>query len=134
MNKYLILVVVGISAMVMTGCHESLEERCAREAKDYTKKFCPALVAKDIIVDSMTFDASSHTLWYYYSLQNRLDNAEGISKSKVNLRKELLDGVKNATSMKTYKDEGYNFGYVYYSGSKPGIELLRVVFHPKDYK
>ena len=43
-------------ALVVTACQETLEERCEREAKEYTEKHCPTPIAKDIVMDSMTFD------------------------------------------------------------------------------
>ncbi len=134
MNKHLIYATLITVAMTMTGCHESLEKRCAREAREYTEKLCPAPVGKDIIVDSMGFDAKTRTVWYYYSLSGNLDNTDAISRSHANIRRELIKAVRNATNLKMYKDEGYNFGYVYYSGSKPGAILFQVIFHPKDYK
>lgn len=116
------------------GCHESMEKRCAREAKEYTEKLCPAPVSKDIIIDSMSFEESTHTLNYYYSLKNRLDDPLVISKSRIILHKQLLQAIRNTTSMKAYKDNGYNFGYTYYSSSKPDVVLYSTVFHKKDYK
>ncbi len=118
----------------LLGCHESMDKRCAREAKEYTEKLCPAPVSKDITIDSMGFEESTHTLYYYYSLKNRLDDPTVISNSRPILRKQLLEAIRNTTSIKAYKDEGYNFGYTYYSSSNPHLVLYQIIFHKKDYK
>lgn len=118
----------------LSGCHESMEKRCAREAREYTQKLCPAPIAKDIIIDSMGFDESTLTLNYYYSLKNKLDDPNVISHSKSSMHKQLLEAIRNTTSIKSYKDNGYNFGYTYYSSSQPNVILYHIVFHKKDYK
>ena len=42
------IVWIAAAIVLMTACQESLEDRCEREAKDYTAKHCPTLVAKNI--------------------------------------------------------------------------------------
>ena len=71
MKKIIIMIVAGI---LLAACQESLEERCAREAKEYTQKNCPRHIDTEIVLDSMTFDKDSHTIGYYYTLQGSLDN------------------------------------------------------------
>jgi nitrous oxide reductase accessory protein NosL len=51
---------------LLAGCQETLEERAARESRDYTEKHCPAHIAYQVTMDSMTFDKASHTFGYYY--------------------------------------------------------------------
>ena len=41
---------------LLVACQESLEDRCAREAKEYTEKKCPTLVIKDVTLDSLRFE------------------------------------------------------------------------------
>ena len=53
-----------VMTLLLTGCQETLEERGAREARDYTEKHCPAPVARDVTMDSMTFDKSTNTFSY----------------------------------------------------------------------
>ena len=84
-------------------CQESLEDRCMREAKEFTEKYCPSPIAKDIMQDSMVFDKSTHTLAYYYSLSGQLDNEELMNDMRDTYSEQLLTQVRNATSLKTYK-------------------------------
>ena len=100
MKKLLIL----ISVLVLTSCQETMDERCAREAKDFTEKKCPAIITEGVTIDSLVFEAASRSLIYY-----------------------------NA-NMKDYKDAGYNFSYVYYSTKNKGTRLFEATFREKDYR
>ena len=46
-----IVVTLMAGAMLLTSCQESLEDRCAREAKEFTEKNCPRAVDKEIVLD-----------------------------------------------------------------------------------
>jgi hypothetical protein len=118
-------------ALLFAACQESLEDRCAREAKEYTAKNCPAKMGENIILDSLTFEKGTHTLHYYYRLTDLADK-EGILDS-VEATKTLKDGLKNTTAMKTYKDNGYNFTYTYFSSKDPRKVLFEAKFTEKDY-
>ena len=117
--------------MLLTACQKSFEERCAREAKTYTEKNCPAFINKTTRIDSLTFDAATHTVSYCYSLIGEADVPGSINEEEARLR--LLNEVKNSTNLKAYRDEGYNIRYVYHSGNNPQDVLLEVMFTKKDY-
>ena len=116
---------------LLASCQETLEERAARESRDYTEKHCPAPVAYQVTMDSMTFDKVSHTFGYYYSLSGTLDDSAYIKQN--NPRDMLLQQVKNSTNLKMYKDAGYSFRYVYMS-TKSKDTLFDVTFKQKDYQ
>ena len=118
--------------LVMASCQESLEERCEREAQEYTKKNCPVEVANDIILDSMTFDRNTHTISYCYSIKGMLDNEELFKRNDP--REKLLIQVRNSTNLKLYKEAGYSFNYVYHSTQNKGTQLYQATFHEKDYQ
>lgn len=120
------------ATMLLTACQESLEERCAREAKEYTAKHCPAQIAQDIVMDSMSFDRQTRTIGYHYTLSGNLDNSLTINKNQP--REQLLMEVKNSTNLKLYKDEGYSFRYVYYSAKNSGTKLFEATFRKNDYR
>ena len=128
MKKILFLLAV----VFMTSCQETLEERGAREARDYTEKHCPAPVANMVRMDSMTFDKATHTFGYYYTLSGVLDDTTAIHQN--NPSKPLLQQVKNSTNLKIYKEAGYNFRYVYRSTKQKGIILFDETYTPKDYE
>lgn len=120
-----------IAIALLTACQESLEERCAREAKSYTEKKCPAPVGDNTVIDSISFDKTTHTMYYYYTLSGPADDADVVAS--VNPRANLLQEIKNSTSLKDYKDAGYNFTYIYRSQKNPQNVLFKTSFSKKDY-
>ena len=126
-----IILLAGI--ILLTACHESLEERAAREAKEFTQKNCPTPVRDNTRTDSLTYDADTRTISYWYTLCGPADNAEIIKEKKATLTNTLLEGVKGSMQLKAYKDEGFNIRYVYHSEKEPQKTLLDVTFTEKDY-
>ena len=118
-------------ALFLTACQESLEDRCAREAKEYTRKNCPSKIEKNINIDSLTFERETHTLHYYYTLTGDADR-EGIME-EINGLNILKENLKNSTAMKVYKENHYNFTYTYHSEKDPKKVLLEVTLTDKDY-
>ncbi|MBQ8456541.1 MAG: hypothetical protein IJ540_02915 [Prevotella sp.] len=120
------------AVLLLSACQESLEQRCAREAMEYSKKNCPAPIAKGVTIDSMSFDVATHTLIYSYTLDGVIDDTATIRKN--NPREQMLQQLKNATAMKPYRDAGYNFRYTYYSTKDKGQKLFEATFQEKDYR
>ena len=127
-----IILILSVGMLSFTACQESLEERCARECKEYTKKKCPVLIAKDIYLDSLTFNTSNQMLSYYYTVEGVLDDAEFLKQR--DFRGMLLKELKRSTGDKLYKDAGYSFRYVYFSGKHKGAQLVEATFHKTDYQ
>lgn len=128
--RKLLGIIVGL--LLLTACQETMEQRCAREAKEYSQKNCPAPVAKDVVIDSMSFDVATHTLTYAYTVSGVIDDTTFINKN--NPREQLLRSLKNATAMKPYRDAGYRFRYVYFSTKNKGTKLYEATFLEKDYQ
>ena len=126
------LLLLIATALTLVACQETLEERCAREARTYTEKKCPTLITEGVMLDSLTFQQSTHTLSYCYTASDLFDDAQMYIDRDV--RGMLLKAVKNEPEMKLYKDAGYNFRYVYYSKKKSGTKLFDTTFRPKDYQ
>ena len=129
MKKTIIMIVAGI---LLAACQESLEERCAREAKEYTQKNCPRHIDTEIVLDSMTFDKDSRTICYCYTLQGSLDNPLRVDSAQFS--EALLLEVKNSTNLKLYKDAGYSFRYTYHSEKDSGTKLFEATFRENDYR
>ena len=121
----------AVILLIFAACQESLEDRCARETKEYTRKNCPAKLNDFTTLDSLTFERTTHTLHYYYKLTGTADSASALAKfDAVSLMRNEL---KNSTAMKTYKDNHYRFAYTFNSEKDPQKVLLEVVFTDKDY-
>ena len=125
------LCIIASFAIILAACQESLEDRCARESKEFTRKNCPSQLDKNIIIDSLTFERASHTLHYYYTLTGIADR-EGVME-EINGLQILKDNLKNSTAMKVYKENHYNFTYTYHSEKDPSKFLLEVTLTDKDY-
>jgi hypothetical protein len=126
------IIVLALITFQFISCQESLSEKADREAKLYTKKNCPATMSDVLRMDSMTFEVSSQTLHYHYTLTGRADNEGTLNKEEA--RQALLRELKNTTQVAEYKEEGYNFAYTYHSEKSPQTILYTVTFAPKDYR
>lgn len=120
--------------LLLTACHESLEDRAAREAREYTQKNCPTPVINNIRTDSLTCDKATRTIGYWYTMCGTADNAEQVKAQHEKLKDILLEGLKASTQLKIYKDAGFNVRYVYHSQKAPRQVLLDATFSKKDYK
>lgn len=130
--KKLLLALLAVTTL--TACkHENMEDRAYREAREFTRKYCPTPVRDYTRTDSMAFDPQTRTLVYYYSLMNEADNERVIELNKDKMHQNLLNGLINATNLKAYKDASFNFRYVYHSGSNPQKILYEASFAKKDY-
>ena len=105
---------------MLSSCHESLENRCAREAKEYTDKYCPTPVVNGTRTDSVTFQKATKTYTYHCSFVGELDNAQ--------------IEIKDNTSIKKLKDAKYNFAYIVHSDKEPQKILYQQTISVADYQ
>ncbi|MBQ6193499.1 MAG: hypothetical protein IJK43_03590 [Prevotella sp.] len=128
--KKLFLFVVMASALM--ACHENLEDRAEREAREFTRKSCPMKISEGVVIDSMTFDRSSKTVRYMYSLSGNMDTTitEEISKK---VEKQMLEDLRNTPHLKIYKEAGYRFRYTFFSTKQPKHLILDYDFTPEQY-
>ena len=115
LNKALFISIVCVA---LVGCHESLEDRAAKECKDYTLKKCPTPIVENTRMDSMVYEA---------------DNKEIIAAHKQELRQTLLAAVKKDMGTKIYKEAGFNFRYTYHSGKAPKTVLFDQTYKKGEY-
>ena len=97
MKKFLF---IPLCALVLTACHESLEEKAAREAEEFTRKNCPMKISEYIVNDSMAYEKDTRTIHYYYTIKGRADTT-AIYTPKI--KEELIKGVKDAMSLNLEK-------------------------------
>jgi hypothetical protein len=125
------LIAFALVGVLCAACQETLEEKAAKEAELYTKKNCPAKIAENITMDSLTFELPTHTLHYYYTLSGIIDSIGLLNPETA--RSSLLKELRNTTSMLGYKEAGYRFAYTYRSQKDPDTVLFDMVFTEKDY-
>ncbi len=128
MRKTLLTV---MAALLLTACQETLEEKAAKEAEIYTKKNCPARIADNLTMDSLTYEQQTRTLHYYYTITGAADSVGLLNPETA--CSALLTELKNTTSMMAYKEAGFAFAYTYHSQRHRGTVLYETVFKDKDY-
>ncbi len=122
------LIYTAVLVSLLASCNESLEDKAAREAKEYTEKYCPTPYVNDSRTDSATFDKSTKTYVYYISLRNKADNKQVIEANKNKLHKIQKEALDNNPGLKKYKEEHFTFRFVYHSAKNPKEILLDDVF------
>ena len=133
-----------VGGLMMQSCHESLEERAARECKEYTERNCPqqlgngvAVFGKQLVVsiyDSLTFEIPTQTVHHHYSVTGEADNAQAFAEHKDELRKAELEGLRRDISTQKYKEAGYKFAITIRSGRNPKNVYFHTVFTPEELK
>ena len=117
----------------VTACRqESMVDRAAREAKEYTERMCPTPVYNDTRTDSVTFDKVSKTYTYHCSFLNVLDDSVAIAGIKDKLHQQLLEALIENTGIKAYKDADFSFQYICRSAKNPKQILYQDIFKSKQ--
>ena len=126
------VILFALVTLILGACQESLEDKCARECVEFTKRKCPSSVAQNMLIDSMTFARATHTIQYYYKLTGASDRSDAYPKDQA---KQLLkEALKNTTQVMAYKEAGYSFRYIYYSEKNPKTVYLDILLTEKDYQ
>ena len=124
----------AITALGFTACTESFEDRCRREAKEYSERECPRMVDAYIRMDSMTYVSEPAGFTYYYTVVGELDNDSLLTTEAIEtFRAQLLESVRNDLHLKRYKDKGFILTYRYNSDST-GKVFIEAAFGPDDYR
>ena len=123
-----------LMTVIMVGCQESLEDRAAREVDEYTQKFCPVKVNDNTFLDSMTFDKNTHTLVNHFSILTDSTSAQRAVEKADLIKSQLIEEVRNDTSKKRFKEEGYSFRFVARSYEDKSVILYDNTLRPEDYK
>lgn len=121
-------------ALLTVACHESLEQRAQREAKEYTRKLCPTPFVNNTRTDSLVFDMATRTYLFYCSVNGFVDDQAFVDAHKDELTKGLIGNLREDTDKKIYKDAGFSFAYVMHSAKNPKQVLYKATFTPKDYE
>ena len=122
------LIYFVVFASLLASCTESLEDRAAREAKEYTQKYCPTPYVNDSRTDSASFDKNSRVYTYYITLRNKADNKQAIDANKQKLHKLQKEALDNNPGLKKYKEAHFTFRFIYHSAKNPQELLLDDTF------
>lgn len=119
-------IVIMLAMALITACQESIEDRAEREAREYTRKFCPTPTVNYTRTDSVVFYKSTHVYTYYCSFTDAMDNKDIIDQNKEQIRESLSSVIRNSTTMRPYLEAGFKFRYVCHSSKEPTKVLLDI--------
>ena len=131
-RKYPLFSLFFCACIALTACQESLEKLATRTLKEYTRKNCPQQMGETVVMDSCRFESDTHTLHYFYRFQGAMDNDSVLNPGQ--MRQMLVDALRNETSTRIFKDEGYSFQYTYRSDSHPDRVLFEATLTKEDYE
>lgn len=120
-------------SVLLCSCHESLEKRAQREAREYTEKYCPTPEQNHTRTDSVVFDINTKTYHYYCSVTGILDDKKIFDNNRQKLTEALLATVKENTSFRSYKKEGFAFQWTLRSDKNKNVVYFDKRYTPKDY-
>ena len=118
---------------LLCSCHESMEKRAVREAREYTEKYCPTPVQNYTRTDSVAFDTNTKTYHYYSSVVGDLDDKNVFDMNRDKITQSLIAGIKENTGFRAYKKEGFSFAWTLRSGKNPKVVYFDKRFTPKEY-
>lgn len=128
------LLFFALAALLFSACQESLEDRAAREAQDYNRKYCPQQVDENSRLDSFTFDKSSHTFVRYFTIVTDSQSAQRAQEKAVEIRNALVEEVRNDMNMRIFKEKGYSFRFVARSDQDSALVLYDATITQNDYQ
>lgn len=128
------ILLLAFIILELVSCQESLEDRAAREAREYTAKNCPTPVENCSRTDSVAFDRTTKTYTYYCSFVADLDNSTFVAVHDNEIRNLLRKTLTNDVAFKKIKEAGFNFAYVVKSDSNPATTLFCDTIRPTDYQ
>jgi len=124
---------MAMAALLMLSCQESLEDRAAREAEEYNRKFCPQRVDDNSRLDSFTFDKASHTFTRHFTITADSLSAQRAQAKHLEIRNALIEEVKGDMSTKVYKEHGYSFRFVARCDFDPSLVLYDATITKEEY-
>lgn len=128
------IMALPLFCQTLASCHESLEERAARECKEFTERNCPRQLNGGVVYDSLTFDTPSRTFRHYYSVTGPSDDPRAFAGRTEELRKAELEGIRGDIASRKYKDAGYNFEITIRSQRNPKTVYFHTVFTSKELR
>ncbi len=125
-----ILAIIALLTLFCTACHkETFEDRVAKEVEYFNHNEAPKRQDPISVFDSMSFDRSTLTISYFYTVEG---DGEALFPTDL-MQDNVLKNLRSSLQLKEHKEHGCNFRYVYH-GASNGASLLDVTFSPKDYK
>lgn len=131
MKKTLFTLIVITFSIVSSLCScekNTIQDQAEKEAREYTRRYCPTPPINCISTDSIVFNRTTETFTYYCTFSEGLDNTDVIAENKKTIEDILHKSVLESTQMKTYVEAGFKFEYACRSKKNPKNILLHTSF------
>lgn len=125
-RRFSICIALVLIALLFSSCQETLEENAERQARDYTRKYCPTPIDNDTRTDSIVFDTQKKVYYYYISFFNSLDDEYIVNENKDRFAQMLTQSIKDSPGQRSFLEAGFRFEYICHSGSNPKKVLVRI--------
>jgi len=112
-------ILLAFAVLFMIGCNENIDDKAAREAKEFTEKYCPGPIINQTRIDSTGYDRSTRTYTYYYTFTGVLDDKAYVAENRAELDNGLRSLIINEPSLQPFVKEGIVFQYVVHSFKNP---------------
>ena len=89
---------------------------------------CPTPIVNFTRTDSMVFDKNTHTMIYFCTFTDKMDNEQIVNQNRKKLSDGLREALINDTGIKTYREAGIQFKYVVHSQNNPKKLLYQETF------
>ncbi len=127
-KKHLFVFIIITTIAILSACQESLEDKAALDAAEYTRKYCPTPVINYTRTDSVCFNKTTHLYTYYCTFSGIMDDQTIITANKTKITQMLAASIKESTNMKPYVQAGFHFQYICRSEKDPDVILLQTKF------
>lgn len=132
--KHALFITLSGTFMLAACQKTSFEERVEKEVSEFNQRDAGRRIDEYTIMDSMSFDASTLTLGYHYTLEGEADDSTLITgELRQKNRESLLGNIRGSIAMREYKEQGCTFLYVY-SSRRTGMVMMKEEISPKDYR
>ena len=95
-RRFSICIALVLIALLFSSCQETLDEKAERQARDYTRKYCPTPIDNDTRTDSIVFDTQKKVYYYYISFFNSLDDEYIVNENKDRFAQMLTQSIKDS--------------------------------------
>lgn len=117
--RKILYTLITVVVFCVSSCQESLEDRAEREAREYTKQFCPTPITNYTRTDSVVFYKLTKSYTYYCSFSEDFDNEKIVDKNKKAIHEGIYKMLNENPELKGYKEAGFKFVYIVHSAKEP---------------
>lgn len=126
------LLILSMAFFAFASCQEA-KHKVLELAAQKANEQCPMIIDEVTQMDSTSYDATTNTFSYYYTLSGVADDPSMIEKMKSEMETTIPETIKQTEEMKMFSEMDVTMDYIYLSG-KTKEELFLIKVTPEQYK